>query len=104
PWRARWASNTQVPGMSSYSSIFFVMGRDQTRSVPPVSTLTLDSASRLHALVKQRVGHALGEAPFGEHFGRLLELAGYPIFVDDVRVEVVFGRTAARRMKVPEVT
>src|ERR1044072_1657976 len=99
--RAGSASNTQVPGMSSYSSVFLLMtGSEGSLSR---SIFALDRVGRLHALVEQRVGHAFGQAPFREDLGRLLEHARLPTLVDHVGVEVVLRGAAARAVEIPEV-
>src|SRR4051794_40560699 len=90
-------------GTSSKSSGLSLIALDETCSGSLVSTLDLDRVRRLDALVQQRVRHAFGQTPLGEQLGRLLERSGLPGRVDDVGVEVVFGRAAARVVEVPEV-
>src|SRR5690606_11732098 len=65
--------------------------------------LALDRVAGLDTFVEQRIRETLREAPLGEALGRLLELARHPAVVDDVGVEVVLGRAAARIVEVPEV-
>src|SRR5882672_9744734 len=65
--------------------------------------LAPDRVGSLDALVEQRVRHTFGETPLCKQLRRLLERAGFPPGVDDVGIEVVFGRAAARIVEVPEV-
>src|SRR5262245_33255954 len=105
--RARCASNTQVPGMSSYSSgrLLMVLGNEsfQLECLSALRGFRLERVAGLDAFIQQRVRHAFREAPFGEDLGRLLERARFPVGADDIGVEVVFGGTAGRIVEVPEV-